>query len=1119
MFEKEQYCTKSASITAFRTLYLNRILTVQNVPVYSRACLILLSDFKPHPMKRFFFLLLVGLSFSALAQNDLLIRYPAVNSNGTLIGFSYQGDIWTVPATGGKATRLTVHEGYEGNPVFSPDGGSIAFSGARYGNNDIFVIPAEGGSPKRLTYHSGNDMISSWAANGNILFSATREFQQIERPSEVYTLSAKGGTESRLLDAVGYDPIQSPDGRFIAITRGDINPIQREEYRGASNRDIWLFDAKAKTYTKITSFETNDMLPRWGDNRTLYFLSTNSGRNNLYRLKIDESGKPTGAPEQLTDYKDHSIRYFSISGDGKTIVFERGSDITLMKTDSKSTQKVNIQISTDLRFDPELNKSVSGDASEYLVSPNGKLLALVIRGEVYVKEINKDKNSTNNVSDHAYRDMNVAWASDSILLFTSDREDENFDIYMVKSTDKKELNIFKSLKHQITRITKTAEDESGLKVSPDGKKLAFVRGRGTLVVAELTPEGKLTNEKLLLNGWATPADIEWSPDSKWLAYSLSDLYFNEEVFIHAADNSSKPVNVSMHPRDDGQPYWSADGSKLGFISARNNRSNDVWFVWLKKEDWEKSRQDWDDAAGDEKPEKPADKDKDKKDDKAKPVKIDFENIHQRVVQVTSFPGDESNLLISKDGETIFYTATTSTAKGRDLYSIKWNGKDLKELTKSGSNPNSISMDKDGKYLYFLKSGGSMSRLDIKGDKTESLPYTAKQHIDYTAERTQVFEEAWRAIRDGFYDPQFHGKDWNKLRDKYRELCITAGTNEDFRDMFNYMLGELNSSHMGFTAPQQAETQRDATGMLGAELVPVKDGMKVTHVIPDSPADKAASKLNVNDVITAVDGKPYSESENFYELLNIRVDERTLLNVRGADGKIREVVIRPVNSVRQLAYEEWVKDRKSLVDKFSNGRLGYIHIQAMSQPSFEVFERELQAAGYGKEGLVIDVRYNGGGSTTDYLMAVLNYKQHAYTIPRGASDNLERDKLKFREYYPTGERLVFSAWMKPSIALCNEGSYSNAEIFSHAYKTLGIGKLVGVPTNGSVISTGGKGLMDGSFVRLPFRGWYTKATDKNQELGAVVPDIIVYNSPDWIAKGTDDQLKAAVDELMKGLPKK
>lgn len=1051
-----------------------------------------------------------------VAQSDnVLLRYPAVNPNGSLISFSFQGDIWTVPSTGGKATRLTVHEAYESNPVFSPDGKSIAFSGARYGNNDIFVIPVEGGSPLRLTVHSNADNISSWSASGSILFSTSREFHQIERPLEVYAVSPSGGTESRIMDAVGFDPVQSPDGRFIAFTRGDINPIFREDYRGPSNRDTWLYDSKNKSYTKLTTFDANDILPRWSDNRTLYFLSTNAGRNNLYKLRIDDNGKPAGNPEQVTDYKDHSIRYYSISADGKTIVFEREKNIYTMNTDTKAVQKVAVQIGADVRFDPVVNKTVSNDMSEYAISPNGKMLAIAVRGEVYVKEANKDKSGTTNISDHAYRDMDVVWLNDSTVLFTSDRENNNFDIYMARSSDKQQPNIFKSLKHQVTRITKTDQDESSVRVSGDGKKVAYVRGRGTLVVSDIAADGKLTNEKILLDGWAIPGGIRWSPDNKWLAYSLEDLYFNEEIFIHPADNSSKPVNISMHPRTDSQPYWSADGSKLGFISARNNRTDDVWFVWLKKEDYEKSKHDWDDMASEEKSDKPSDK----KESKNKVVRIDFEKIHERVVQVTNFPGDESNLVISKDGETFFYTGSSSTAKGRDLYSVKWNGKDLKELTKSASNPNNVSMDTEGKYLYFLKSGGSMSRLDIKGDKTESLPYSVKQRIDYVAERTQIFEEAWRTIRDGFYDPQFHGKNWNSLHDKYKELCVIASTNEDFRDMFNYLLGELNSSHMALTTPQQAETQRDATGMLGTELVPQKDGMKVTRVIPESPADKAASKLYVNDIITAVDNKPYSDSENFYEALNTKVDERTLLTVKGADGKSREVVIRPVNSIRQLLYGEWVDARKKLVDKFSNGRLGYIHIQAMSMPSFEVFERELQAAGYGKEGLVVDVRYNGGGSTTDYLMAVLNYKQHAYTIPRGASDNLERDKAKFREYYPVGERLVYSAWMKPSIAICNEGSYSNAEIFSHAYKTLGIGKLVGVATNGSVISTGGRPLLDGSFVRLPFRGWYTKATDKNQELGPAIPDITVYNSPDWITKGTDDQLKTAVDELLKQIDKK
>ena len=330
----------------------------------------------------------------------------------------------------------------------------------------------------------------------------------------------------------------------------------------------------------------------------------------------------------------------------------------------------------------------------------------------------------------------------------------------------------------------------------------------------------------------------------------------------------------------------------------------------------------------------------------------------------------------------------------------------------------------------------------------------------------------------------------------------ASTSNDMEEMFNFLLGELNSSHMRFTAASRVETQRDATGLLGVELIPDKDGMRITNVIKESPADKKTSQLFADEIITAVDGNNYNEDQNFYELLNAKADEKTLLTVKGKDGKEREVVIRPVASYGNLKYQDWVDQRKKLVEKYSNGRLGYIHIQGMDMGSFEVMEREFMTAGYGKDGLLIDVRYNGGGSTADYLMTVLNYKQHAYTIPRGATDNLEKDKLKFREYYPTGERLVFAAWMKPSIALCNEGSYSNAEIFSHAYKTLGIGKLVGYPTNGSVISTGGKGLIDGSLVRLPFRGWFVKATDKNEELGPAIPDIVVENSVNWIAKGVD-----------------
>jgi len=637
-----------------------------------------------------------------------------------------------------------------------------------------------------------------------------------------------------------------------------------------------------------------------------------------------------------------------------------------------------------------------------------------------------------------------------------------------------------------------------------------------LVTADINDDGTLGSETILIDGWDNAGGVSWSPDSKWLAYSLSDLDFNSEIFILAADGGKEPVNVSMHPRGDYYPVWSPAGDKLAFISERHNNDKDVWFVWLNRKDWQKSKEDWEETdENSDKGKGKKDKEKKNKDkkEKVKDIVIDFENISERLVQVTSLPGDEGRLVISKDGKTFFFTAVNPPNKGRDLFSVKWDGSEMKTLTKGGANPSSVKLGPKGKNIYYFKSGGKLASLDAKSGKSTSQPYKAKMDIDYNAELNQIFNEAWRTLRDGFYDPEFHGRDWNGLKAKFKPWCLAASTKNDFRYMFNIMLGQLDASHMGMYGSGREETQKESTGRLGVELVPVSGGVKVARVIPNTPADKEESKLLAGDVITSVNGKRASADVNFYSLLTNTAKEKVLLTVENKDGSEREVVIRPVNSVRSQLYDEWVKERRKLTEKYSGGKLGYLHIRAMGWSSFERFERELTAAGYGKEGIVIDVRFNGGGWTTDYLMTVLNVKQHAYTIPRGAASSLKEHR-KFKEHYPFGERLPYASWTKPSIALCNQNSYSNAEIFSHAYKTLGIGKLVGEPTFGAVISTGGQGLIDGSFVRTPFRAWFVKATEKNMEHGPAVPDIIVSNNPDDKAKGKDTQLKRAVDELMK-----
>ncbi len=1052
-------------------------------------------------------------SLSLFAQdNSPFVRYPALNSDGSQIAFSFQGDIWLVSSTGGTATRLTIHEAYDGTPRWSPDDKMIAFSSDRYGNNDIFTIPSSGGNPNRLTYFSGNDGLSDWTTDGNLLFETARSYREIEWDNEIYTVSANGGTPVRFMDALGYMPAMSPNGRYVAFVKGACR-IEREEYTGPANKDLWLFDTKTKKYSKITNNEGQDFYPHWGDPGTIYFISARSGKYNVYRLKINENGITTGAPEQITNFTDDGVRYFDVSRDGSSLALERQTDIYYMKLNGGTPGKVNIHVADDYRFDPVVYKNYSDQADEYAVSPNGKYTALVIRGEIFVTENNKEKILTVDLSKNPYRDMNVTWLSDTTLIFSSDREGQ-FDLYLLRSADKKESDIFKSLKHETIRLTKTDADESDPVISPDGKKIAYVRGNGELITASISADGKISDEKELLNGWATPSGVSWSPDSKWLAYSLTDLNFNDEIYIHSADNSQKPVNISMHPRGDYSPVWSLDGKKLGFISNRNNGDDDIWFVWLTKKDWEKTKQDWDES--DDQPEKKNDK-KGKDSSSVKPIEIDFDHIYDRLVQVTGLPGNESDLAISRDGETFYFVANRNSNQSfkaeQDLYSIQWDGTKMKPITKGNARPYAVSMDKEGKYLYLFKPRGRFSRVDVKSVKEEGLPYAAQMKIDYPTERKQIFEEAWRTLNNGFYDPNFHGKNWNALKKKYEPWAVKASTQDDFRYIFNFMLGELNSSHEGMYGSDRAETQKETTGQLGIEVAPLNNGIKITHVIPGSPADRTESKLNVGDVITAIDGNAIDENTNYNALLINKDGKRTLLNITDKNGNSDEVVIRPASNLRSELYEEWVEEHRELTDKYSNGRLGYIHIQGMNWPSFERFERELTASGLGKDGIVIDVRYNGGGWTTDYLMAVLTYRQHAYTIPRGAAKNLEKEQKNFVNYYPLGERLPFAAWTKPSVAMCNSNSYSNAEIFSHAYKTLGIGKLVGEPTFGAVISTGGRGLIDGSFVRLPFRGWYVKATEKNMEWGPAVPDVIVEQAPDARAKGEDQQLKAAVNVLL------
>lgn len=1061
---------------------------------------------KPIPiqtMKQWYSLLMLALGCVTLhAQEAQLIREPAVSPDGQQLAFAWQGDIWVADIDGSNPTRLTIHESYETNPTWSPDGQTIVFEGYRYGNSDLYRMSATGQQVTRLTYHSATDADASIDAAGQLYFATRRAFATVEREYEVHQMPLAGGTPHRYMDALGLMPSVSPDGRYIAYIRGTCR-AEREAYTGPANRNIWLYDTQKRTYQPVANHDYQETQPVWAGNRTLCFLSAANGRYNVHQVTIGDDGR-ISAEKPLTSVKKMGIRSFSISADGKTLAYESGNSIYVIQ--GGKSRKLSIQVPQDDRFDPIAHENFTSGISDFSLSANGKYHAFLVRGEIFVGEADKEKSRAVNISNHPYRESNPLWLNDSTLLFTSDRGG-NYDIYRATSSDTGQVDLFRTFKREIVALTNTAADESDLTLSPDGKQLAYIRGLGDLVVRTVEDDGTLGDERVLLEGWNGPNSLSWSPDSKYLAFSRSDLDFNSEIYIMPADGSRSPANVSMHPRGDYDPVWSPDGSKLAFLSIRNNGNSDVWFVWLKKSDWEKTQNDWEDGEDDSP--------KGKKGKDTPQVTIDWDGLHERLVQVTYLPGNEGNIAWDEKGEMLFFNTNTGSRAGSegvsDFKKVKWNGEGLSTVLPK-TRVYRLQLNAKEKTLHYLVNG-RIQQLKTSSSKPTSFRYNAKMDIDRMAEMRQIFDEAWRVINDGFYDPNFHGQNWNQLRTQYEALALSASTIQDFRTVFNEMLGQLNASHMGLRGSDVPESvQRERTGLLGIELKPTANGLEITRVVMGTPADRHHSQLRIGDRITAINGTPITAVDNFYRHLEGTAGQEILLQVTNQADEMREVVIRPTSSIRDELYNMWVKERQELTHQYSGGKLGYIHIQGMNWPSFERFERELTAAGLGKAGIVIDVRYNGGGWTTDMLMAVLNVKQHAYTVPRGAVKSLEKENKQYTDHYPYGERLPLAAWTKPAIALCNQNSYSNAEIFSHAFKTLDRGTLVGMPTFGAVISTGAGRLIDGSYVRRPFRAWYVKATGENMEHGPAVPDIELENAPDYRVQD-DAQLQKAVKQLL------
>jgi tricorn protease len=1043
-------------------------------------------------------------------------RHPAPSPDGSVLVFSWQGDLWKVPIKGGTAQPLTLHPGAERFPTWSHDGRWIAFASDRYGSQDVFVMPADASRPpRRLTFASTNDVPVDFTPDGRFVVFASRRDEAIRWMSALYTVPVDGGTPALLQSALGQSAAAfSPHGGALAFVRG-ATKWSRRGYRGAANRDLWL-RTPDNEYIQLTTFDGDDDCPSWVGPHALVFLSSRAGRKNLFSLDT-----VTGQARQLTSHDGSDVRFPRSSADGSIIAYEFEDGIWTISPEGGTSERVHIDVPADRQRNTIERRTAHDGADELAVSPDGSLAAFTAHGDVYVAVVRSKEDQeiapppTIRVTADSFRQHDIAWSPDGAsLVFTSDR-DGNDNLYVAHpkpaGTPWNEAMSF-----GIKRLTSSAAEEHGAVFSPDGGRLAFIRGKGNLVV--MAVDGG--SEKTLLEHWQSP-EFAWSPDGRWIAYSIPDVEYNTDVWVVPADGGN-PYNVSRHPDEDVQPRWSPDGRRLLWLSKRHADTMDVWGVWLTKADDERTAEGWLqlwNAASKKKKgkgpaaAKPAANTEGEAENEAEPqpgatlspVAIDLDGLWERAKAITDLKGDEGPPVASPDGKRIIFTAEHGGE--RDLYSVRFDGKDTKKLTKGDQQPSHVQLPKDGKTAFFLDKKGTIKRAGLDGKAGDPVPFAARCEVDPLAQHQQVFDEAWRALNEWFYDPAFHGVDWQAQREKYRPWLYDGMDEQDFADLVNLMLGELDASHMGYYTkrPERGED----TGFIGALFDPMSagPGLAVREVLPDSPSARQDVRLAAGDRILAVDGTVLGEHTNIYGLFADTVGRRVLLRIRTPDGVERSAVVIPIGrrAEYQLRYRQWVRERRHLVDEMSNGRLGYLHVQGMDIPSFEEFERDLYAAGHGKEGLIIDVRSNGGGWTTDYLMAVLDVRRHAFTIPRDAPATTRA--------YPQG-RLPLAAWTRPALTLCNSDSYSNAEIFSHAFKTLHRGPLVGTPTFGAVISTGGQALLNGGFVRLPTRGWYVATTGINMEHHGAVPDVIVAEPPaEDTSNNTDTQLARAVKVLL------
>lgn len=1072
------------------------------------------------------FLTFIFALFSVHAFAAPYLTEPAISPDRREIAFVSGGDIWTVQAAGGTAALLVSHPATESKPLFSPDGRRLAFVSNRTGGGDIYILNLETNDLQRLTYDDAFDQLDSWSRDGRwIYFSSTS--RDIGGMNDIYRVSAEGGTP-QTVSADRYTnefwSTNLADGSILFSARGIANGQWWRKGRShIDETEIWQKSGDA--YTQITERGAKQLwVMATADGSQTFYVSDRSGAQNIW------SQGRGGQARQLTNFTDGRVLWANLSYDGKEIVFERNARLWKMNADGGKASElpVNLRGAAGVTLRERVN--LSSNIGEMALSPDGKKVALVARGEIFAassKDGGEAVRVTNTVAPESY----VTWSADSRRLVYASERNGAMELFQYEFGTETE-----------TQLTKGTNQDYSPVFSPDGKNIAFIRNGRALLVYDTDKKQERELAKIFTD--APPLigsrSIAWSPDNKWIAfltYSPETRSYTNASVVSINGGGARPVSFLANS-NAGTLSWSPDGTYLLFetsqrtedgliarveLNLRAPKFREDQFRDLFKQENPKDRPQQPNVAPNTTPTPtptptpavspspqrpgvytPLSMLEAKKDD-SKQTEIVFEDIRQRMSVLR--PGVSINeQTISPDGKTLLVLAS---AEGQfNLYTINIDelatDRSARQLTSTAGFKSQAQFSPDSKEVYYLESG----RVNIVSlDRREVRPLALNMdiNVNFADEKMEIFKQGWRYMRDNFYDEKFHGADWNQVYTTYEPLIRDSRNIDETRRLMNLMVGELNASHLGVQgAPSFTATP---VGKLGLRFdrneYEASGRLRITEIIALSPAD-IVKTIKVGDYLVAVDGVPVNSRTNLDELLENKVGKRVVLQVSpDQDGaNRREIVVKPITTgaEKNLLYRQWVEENRAYVARVSGGKLGYVHLPDMGQGTLNQLYVDLDAENQSKEGVVVDIRNNNGGFINPYVIDILSRKGYLTMRERGLWNVPSRTAL--------GQR----ALERPTVLITNQHSLSDAEDLTEGFRALKLGKVVGEPTAGWIIYTWNTGLFDGTTFRLP-RQLVLGSDGKNMELNPRPVDVLVTRPIGESLTGKDSQLDRAVRELL------